>query len=771
MRLFCTFLLVFFVVLRGVSQVQYSDGEELKVEDLLLGKLSSVRDSTGLTIISNDVALKKAAKHHLKYCLKLGTVKHYEKSIKYKTVVERAKKHGSYHGSVQEFIGRVKVTGKTSENELVDALIKSLFPNPKKRAVLFTKSYSQAGVAVGTKGNYFYAVLVMGSQVVFSEKLRTPDKLYGIKGITAKNKEVCDACRKKFNAMPKEVSYDVFKDKGKVFFVMSSKEWFATIFSEKKDGIAIDIIRKAQFACGVPTVRSGSNLYNGYVLPPVYAKDFKELAYINEYEEVVVPLGEIPEPWRGEELELNLMVLQNNIICRYNTYFRVPFEDWKILDLQFHQKYKLGGKVVNFQEKEMSFEIPFEKGKIVFDSTDIKPLADSLRLTDFTIESIEINAYSSIEGVESQNIDLQEQRANSILEALKSYEKAQVEDVSVKSEENWVEFFNDIEKTEQAFLLKKSKEEIRKYVNTHLTKEMEVLLKNHRKARVRIKLKRKDLETYSTTNSIDQVVAKNNAEEVYFLLHKIGKQKVSTEKKLELLKHLELKILGSVVYSQQLEGALQVQRYLVDKTELSSVLKRLMFLKEQNDLPPTLKINSYLMQLLQWYEKGEIDNPAGLKSGIEALTGLTNNEKNSLLINFYVLETARLFKAKRYLEKDASIREVVRLVAKSELTEEEAFIIARFYADYQKYKEAVNILKPYVYELNANEDLLFLYINLTIIDENVVRGSRYRTALINASQSNKKRFCKLFNSSSSGGITFQLLENKYLKRTYCEQCE
>ena len=114
---------------------------------------------------------------------------------------------------------------------------------------------------------------------------------------------------------------------------------------------------------------------------------------------------------------------------------------------------------------------------------------------------------------------------------------------------------------------------------------------------------------------------------------------------------------------------------------------------------------------------------------------------------------------------------MVRLVSKTNLDDEESFLIARFYADYQKYREAVSVLKPFISDINVSEDLLFLYINLTIVDESVVRKTDYRTVLTNASQSNKDRFCKLFNSSSSGGITFQLLDNKYLKRTYCEQCE
>jgi hypothetical protein len=55
------------------------------------------------------------------------------------------------------------------------------------------------------------------------------------------------------------------------------------------------------------------------------------------------------------------------------------------------------------QNKVLRFEIPFEKNKSEYSSADIKPLYDSLNLTDFNIKKITIRAYSSIEGNEERN--------------------------------------------------------------------------------------------------------------------------------------------------------------------------------------------------------------------------------------------------------------------------------------------------------------------------------------------------------------------------------
>ena len=85
-------------------------------------------------------------------------------------------------------------------------------------------------------------------------------------------------------------------------------------------------------------------------------------------------------------------------------------------------------------------------------------------------------------------------------------------------------------------------------------------------------------------------------------------------------------------------------------------------------------------------------------------------------------------------------------------------------------KLAVKLLESKVRSVDVDEDLLFYYLNLTLIDKELTQDFNYRIVMLNASSMNKQRFCKLFNSIESGGITFQLLEDDYLRKTYCESC-
>jgi hypothetical protein len=58
-----------------------------------------------------------------------------------------------------------------------------------------------------------------------------------------------------------------------------------------------------------------------------------------------------------------------------------------------------------------------------------------------------------------------------------------------------------------------------------------------------------------------------------------------------------------------------------------------------------------------------------------------------------------------------------------------------------------------------------------MIDKRLTQTDAYRTVMLNAVNQNKERYCRLFNPSLEDGVTFQLLEDEYLKSTYCENCD
>lgn len=82
---------------------------------------------------------------------------------------------------------------------------------------------------------------------------------------------------------------------------------------------------------------------------------------------------------------------------------------------------------------------------------------------------------------------------------------------------------------------------------------------------------------------------------------------------------------------------------------------------------------------------------------------------------------------------------------------------------------AAKLLGKKARTIDIDEDLLFYYLNLTLVNKTLTKKLDYRTIMLNAINMNKTRFCNLFNSVENGGVTFQLLEDDYLRKTFCEK--
>jgi hypothetical protein len=127
-------------------------------------------------------------------------------------------------------------------------------------------------------------------------------------------------------------------------------------------------------------------------------------------------------------------------------------------------------------------------------------------------------------------------------------------------------------------------------------------------------------------------------------------------------------------------------------------------------------------------------------------------------------------RVRKYDAKDASVAFIIDTYENFNLSNYDYLSLAQFLTFYANTDEATELLEDKVRTIMVDEDLLYYYINLTIIDAYAVETQNYRTIMLNAIEMNKKRFCRLFNPSLEKGITFQLLENTYLRSTYCENC-
>ncbi|MEP1489904.1 MAG: hypothetical protein ABJK28_15900 [Algibacter sp.] len=590
----------------------------------------------------------------------------------------------------------------------------------------------------------------------------------------------CQQCLQIFKQAPKEVQFSIKRERDNLYFEINDKKWFNILFANAGDGVAIDIVLKDRYACELESVEKTQ--IRGYLLKPVYSQKLRSGLKPHGDNAFRVHVGRVPAGFLNDEMEFNILFLSNKNLCQYYTIYDLESYPWDLLDMgmyldaltynpkQIQSSAKEGFVVRN---KTLKFKIPFEKNKSNYSQTDIKPIYDSLRLTDFNIKAISIKAYSSIEGREDRNIELQELRANSIVAALQTFQKPTIK-TEVSSSENWVEFFNDIKGTKYEDLLSLSKDQVKVRIAGALSKALEPILKNHRKAVLELELQKKD--KYKE-DSADVLVAKFNEA---IATEKLDEARDIQNSIFEKLKGKETSpsILRKMNIPKQAKFAKifnknSAYRYMLNVRQAMIVYNELLELEKLVPKDGEVKYNIAAVKLKLWRFKAlEIDE-IKLKNQISVLRnyGIDSSLTTRMMVNFHIIKAENLMRIRDYSNKDKSVAYINNNYKKFALSNYDYLSLAQFFSYYADTDLSVKLLENKAKRIDIDEDLLFYYLNLTMINIDLTSDLDYRTIMLNAINMNKTRFCKLFNSIEKGGVTFQLLEDDFLRETYCENCE
>jgi len=591
--------------------------------------------------------------------------------------------------------------------------------------------------------------------------------------------QVCNGFNKLFSQKPKEVSFSIVRDANKLYFQTNNKAWFNSLFQSSKDGIAIDVVNKNRYNCDLASVEQVQ--VKGELLEPVYARQFKSRLKPFGEKYFRTPVGDLNTSAPESALEYNILFLVNSNLCRYQTIYQLESYPWDLLDMGMfldsltytYNQIKPGSKEAYvIKNKTLNFVIPFEKNKSEYTQEDIKPIYDSLRLTDFNIKSINIKAYSSVEGSLERNLELQEQRANSIVEALQSFQEPTIT-TQVSSSENWVEFLNDIKGTKQANLGALSKKEIKSKLTGPLSNTLEPVLKNHRKAVLKLELEKidkyKDMTPDELLVKFNAAVTQTDLDEANqiqnSIFEKLKEKVISPDflRKMQIPKQATFsKLLNK---NSAIKSMLDVKQSLIVYNELKALEKLV-------PKDAEVKYNILAVKIRLWRYRALEINPSTLLKEIKAMQnyGIDKTLVARMLVNYHIIKAENAMRKGAYKEKDVSVDFINNNYKKFELSDYDYLSLAQFFSYYANTDLSVKLLEDKVKRIDTDEDLLFYYINLTIAKKELTKADDYRTMLYNAFNVNETRFCKLFNAVSHGGVTFQLLENDYLRATYCENC-
>lgn len=589
----------------------------------------------------------------------------------------------------------------------------------------------------------------------------------------------CQQCFQIFNQKPKEVQFSIVREQSNLYFQVNDKIWFNKLFKNPKDGLAIDIVSKEIYGCDEIII--GNPQIKGELLQPIFTPKLKSNLESIDDNLFRVHVGNIPNAFLNKELEFNILFLSNNNLCKYYWIYHLESYPWDLLDMGMYldsltynpkQIKTISDNKVVIKNKTLKFKIPFKKNKAEYSQEDIKPIYDSLRLTNYYIKAIKIKAYSSIEGSLERNIKLQKSRAKSIVLALQSFQKPTIQ-TDVSSSENWVEFLNDIKGTKHENLKGLSKNQIKEKLNGTLSEELEPILKNHRKAVLELELER--IDKY-VNMSPDELMSKFNASiklgdisEALEIQNSIFEKLKTKEVEPDFLKKMEVpkqsKFVKIFNKNSAFRSALDVRQSLI-------VYHELLELEKLAPKDGEVKYNITAITIKLWRHKAIQIEETKLKNQISALKNykIHGSLIDRMLVNLHIIKAENLMRERDYENKDKSVSFINSHYNNFPLSDYDYLSLAQFFSYYANTDLSVKLLEDKAKSIDINEDLLFYYLNLTLIDNDLTQDSNYRTIMLNAININRERYCKLFNSIDKGGVTFQLLQNDYLNETYCENC-
>lgn len=628
----------------------------------------------------------------------------------------------------------------------------------------------------------FKKLLPLFILVIFVNMSFSQNENYGIIFPTSESQRdlACTSCTNAFNQKPRETNFSIKNNNGNLYFETNDKDWANKLFINPNDGLAIDVVSKDIYGCDVTSI--DDKQVKGTLLKPVYAQQLKSGFKQATKDRYRVLVGKVPANLKGKELEYNILFLGNKTLCRYQVIFNLKNYERDILDMGIYldditlkdQKAisANGQKDERIRHKTLRFKIPFEKNKSVYSSEDIKPVYDSLNLTNFNIKTASIKAYSSIEGSAARNVQLQKSRANSIAKVIQTYQKSTIK-TTISSSENWVEFLNDIKGTANASLIKLSKSEIKAKLVGSFSKQMEPVLKNHRKAIITLELIKKDkyeaMKPGDMVSLFNKFITDDNLKEASAIQNSLFEKIKNKDASIDILN--QLKIPNELKYINLLNNN-SVIKYQLDERQIVIVRDELRALRALDPNNPRINYNLTVIKLKTWRYNIEKINPENFKNEINNLKNLkiSKNEINRILINYYITQSENYNRKRDYTNKDKSVNQLKGIYKKVKLSDYDYFNLAQFLSFYDSAEVGAEFLENKVRQIDIDQDLLFYYLNLTLVNTELTKTDNYRAIMLNAVNLDQARYCKMFSTPDKDGITFQLLGDDYLRRNYCESC-
>lgn len=599
----------------------------------------------------------------------------------------------------------------------------------------------------------------------------------------------CISVERSYSRMPDEVLFQVEQINNTFFAVFNDEQWFDSFFA----GDGINLLGMNALSLGVQLVSAdffscnyvGFEQYDDffYQLDPLSYKDMKKFQVMGDDGLYRVPLGTVPPRFLRKEYDHGIVISRKNHECISHWYTKTPVLDWQLLEhaLLTDTLVLDSEKLVFYPDtsglslgENLETDVIFPKNETTFDQKLFREFLHHIPSFDLKPQKVSISAFASIEGPETRNKQLYKRRGEVIKDEIELILPPGVE-YEIKVDENWDDFYNDVASSQFSFLSAMEPEQIRaQLADKAFSKELEPLLKKHRKATVSIRMSKEiQPDVSDMAGLMDFYIASLQAEhfENALKIQDAIFDLVSSENVAETFPDsLPLPQNKSFSHVFTRDYVYRYKTGLVDHVKLFELFNDLQHIYPDD---PAIRFNLAELAFRRW-----IDGDPEIKA--DSVSGIINNldqfdvpawAKNRLLINFHLVSIRQSMAEADARKRMRSARAIRSLYSSAFTSDHEIVNLARFFAAYRQTDIAERLLRPYARNSSPDEDLLYFYIILTINEATTVNMRWYHDLLEKAHELNPERFCNLFQPVSvPGSAGISLLFRDRIKEFYCENC-
>ncbi len=614
-------------------------------------------------------------------------------------------------------------------------------------------------------------------------------------------------------------------DDGSIYLKIENPVFLQQFLNKKNDGLAIEFVSYRDYMCqnddyySKPARRNGRCMLNGKIQKPILRdqliagfknkknnkevtfwsfitksdslkiadrfRKYKIYRFKSEYFEI--KLANIPKSI-GCFTEYNLVFIKDNQIVKVQEF--MPRCN-NVIDDQYKLEYIIQDSICDFvvkpELKQFSQQIVFSKNRSEIDVDFSQKLSTFFNQPDIIIDSIYIEAYSSIEGDSAKNITLNNLRAQSVLQILQQNQKEIIE-LRIRTETDWNHFRNEIKKlSTYKHLVDASNSEILKTLNPDDLDNLEPIFQEERRASIKVYFK-----TFPNINNYKAFISKEilNIKNELYSKNSTEKTKISSLKKLESLYCFTKKLM--------LQGLIDTNFFANFYIPKNAYLRTSLVEKYWvNDKVYPLPTNSQRQDTLKFVYYNSLENSKSLQINRIVAYFKEGNLENQKMIDLYFKEINKIKSTNpqdtvllEYLEKiDFNLHLIqLKLYDKDPIKNSEAALtsllkiqlhletfgkfdidnrvkIASTAEHFMLYEYSQALLEDYKHQ----PEVIVHYLKVNYHTYNNSKPDEYFDYLIETADILPDSvWCNLFFNNCN--IPFQSFDNERLRDAFCQRC-